>query len=128
VKTKSNALVAGLAASALLLVGCGGAPDAAAELPDDLMGEELELDGAVDDETEAAAEAAVEDDRLPDVVGLPADEAIALLEDLGFEVRTGVVRTTETEPDVVHRSEPAPGALIRPGQGIVLRVAAEPRE
>jgi hypothetical protein len=127
----SNAWVAGPAAAALLLVGCGGAPDAAAGLPDEVLNEELDLgeataDGTADAAAEDAADEPVVDDRLPDVVGLPSDEAVATLEELGFEVRTGVVFTTETAPDLVHRSEPAPGALVRPGQGIVLRVAAEP--
>jgi hypothetical protein len=123
-------LVAGLVATALAVAGCSGGGGSGAAI-DDPMAAELGLTDDADDggeEAEDAAEEAVEDDRMPDVVGMPADEAVELLEGLGFRVSTGVVRTTERDPDLVHRSEPAPGTRIQPGQGVTLRVAAEPRE
>jgi hypothetical protein len=118
--------MAALVTAAVLAAGCGGAGGA-----DDGFGEELGL-GA--DPTEDAGDdgsdgdGAIDASRMPDVVGMPAEEAVALLEDLGFRVSTGIVRTTETEPDLVHRSEPAADRPLQPGQGITLRIAAEPRE
>jgi hypothetical protein len=107
-----------LLGAAVLAAACGGGPD----------------DGAAFDDTadaagnEEAAEEAVEASRMPDVVGLPADEGVAQLEELGFQVTTGVVRTTEVEPDLVYRTEPAPGREIREGQRVTVRISAEPRQ
>jgi hypothetical protein len=116
--------MAALVTAAVLAAGCGGA--------DDGFGEEL---GLGDEPTEDAgddgsdgSDGVIDASRMPDVVGMPAEEAVALLEDLGFRVSTGIVRTTETAPDLVHRSEPAADRPLQPGQGITLRIAAEPRE
>jgi hypothetical protein len=118
--------MAALVTAAVLAAGCGGAGGA-----DDGFGEELGLgaeptEDAGDDGSDG--DGAIDASRMPDVVGMPAEEAVALLEDLGFRVSTGIVRTTETEPDLVHRSEPAADRPLQPGQGITLRIAAEPRE
>jgi hypothetical protein len=107
---------------AVLAAACGGGPGEGASFDDP--------GGATADAADAAeaAEEAVEAATMPDVVGMPADEGIAQLEELGFQVSTGVVRTTEVEPDLVFRTEPAPGRSIREGQRVTVRISAEPRQ
>jgi hypothetical protein len=103
--------------AALLVAGCGG-PEA---------GESFDGTGDTAEDGGDAAEEATEVPRMPDVLGMHVDEATAELEAAGFTVGTGVVRTTEMDPDLVYRSEPAPGQQVREGQRVTLRVAAEPR-
>jgi hypothetical protein len=123
--TRSTATLAALL-SAVVLIGCasgdvgsfpddGATTDATADSGD---GTEAGEDGG---ETEAPG-------TMPDLVGRDADEAVAELEEQGFQVSTGIVRTTEMEPGLVYRSEPAPGRQVQAGQRITLRVADEPRE
>jgi hypothetical protein len=114
--------VAAIAAATLVLAGCSGGAD-----PGEF---DLGPDDAEDATTTDDGSEADEDDelRMPDVVGMHVDEAVELLEEAGFRVSTGIVRTRDREPELVHRSEPPPGRLVQEGQGIVLRVAAEPRE
>ncbi|HSK24893.1 MAG TPA: PASTA domain-containing protein [Egicoccus sp.] len=114
-KITRRALGAVLAAT-LLLAGCGG---------DDGGTETAAADNGGTAEAEEAEPAGP---TMPDVVGLPVDEAVAQLEEAGFVVSTGIVRTTEVEPDLVYRSEPAAGRQVKEGQRITLRVSAEPRE
>jgi hypothetical protein len=121
VRKSSRARVAALlSAAAVITAGCGGEVDATG-FPDP-----VDVDGAADT-GDGAAEAA-EPSTMPDVVGLPVDEAVAELEALGFNVSTGVVRTTEVEPDLVYRSEPHPGQRVQEGQRVTLRISAEPRQ
>jgi beta-lactam-binding protein with PASTA domain len=121
--------VATLGAAAVLVAGCGDGADRGA-FPDDGVSTDTATDtgDAVDADAVSEAEAAVEASTMPDVVGMPEEEAVAELEELGFQVSTGVVRTTEVEPGLVYRSEPAPGRQIREGQRVTLRISAEPRE
>jgi beta-lactam-binding protein with PASTA domain len=109
-----------MALSMALVAGCGGGAEPGASFDDD--GE------PAGSEAEEAVEEAAEASTMPDVVGLPVDEATAALEEAGFRVSTGVVRTTEMEPDLVYRSEPAPGRRVQEGQRVTLRIAAEPRQ
>lgn len=115
-KITRKTLGAGLAA-AVLLAGCGGGGDDG----NDTVA--AETDGG-----EAAEETEPAGPTMPDVVGMPVDEAVAELEEAGFVVSTGIVRTTEMEPDLVYRSEPAAGRRVTEGQRVTLRVAAEPRQ
>jgi hypothetical protein len=110
-----------LAGAAAVAAGCGGADDTG--FPDLAEPVSAEADGGSDAEA-AESEAAT----MPDVIGVPVDDAVGQLEELGFQVTTGVVRTTEMEPDLVYRSEPAPGRRVMDGQRVTLRVAAEPRQ
>lgn len=105
---------------AVLVAGCGGGDDGGEE-----PSEETGAPAGTEGET---AEEAVEASRMPDVIGLPKDEAVAQLEELGFVVGTGIVRTTAMEPDLVYRSEPAAGQTVTEGQRVTLRIAGEPRE
>ncbi|MFA9445392.1 PASTA domain-containing protein [Egicoccus sp. AB-alg6-2] len=118
-RTTTKAGWAGVLGAAVLLAGCGGG-DTGTTAP-----EEEAPAGSTTDE---AAEEAEEASRMPDMIGRPVDEAVAELEELGFVVSTGLVRTTEMEPDLVYRSEPAPGRQVTEGQRVTLRVAAEPRQ
>ncbi|MEX2505126.1 MAG: PASTA domain-containing protein [Egicoccus sp.] len=113
-----RALGAALGA-AMLLAGCGG--DGGTETVAAETGGDAE-------EAEEAEEAEPAGPTMPDVVGKPIEEAVAELEEAGFVVSQGVVRTTEMEPDLVYRSEPAAGRQVKEGQRVTLRVAAEPRE
>jgi hypothetical protein len=125
VTTRSIATLAALL-SAVFLAGCasgdvGSFPDDGATTgatADSGDGTEAGEDGG---ETEASG-------TMPDLIGRDADEAVAELEEQGFQVSTGIVRTTEMEPGLVYRSEPAPGRQVQQGQRITLRVADEPRE
>jgi hypothetical protein len=110
---------AALVCAAVVAAGCAG--DDASGFPD-------LAEPATSEPEESDAEEATGTATMPDVVGQPADEAVAELEELGFQVTTGVVRTTEMEPDLVYRSEPAPGRRVQEGQRITLRIAAEPRQ
>jgi hypothetical protein len=112
-----------LVGAAVLAAACGGGPGEGASFDDPGGGTTADAADAAD-----AAEEAVEASTMPDVVGMPADEGIAQLEELGFQVSTGVVRTTEMEPDLVFRTEPAPGRSIREGQRVTVRISAEPRQ
>jgi hypothetical protein len=128
VTTRSTATVAALLSAAVLAAGCasgdvGGFPD----------------DGATTDATTEAGDGTVTEPAggdgaaeapgtMPDLIGRDAEEAVAELEGQGFQVSTGIVRTTEMEPGLVYRSEPSPGREIRAGQRITLRIAEEPRE
>jgi hypothetical protein len=119
VKTMSSRMSwAALACAAVVAAGCAG--DDASGFPD--------LAEPATSEPESDAEEPAEAATMPDVVGQPADEAVAELEELGFQVTTGVVRTTEMEPDLVYRSEPAAGRRVQEGQRVTLRIAAEPRQ
>jgi hypothetical protein len=120
VRTSSRAWVGALLCAAVVTAGCGGEGDATG-FPDP-----VDADGVAD--TGDDAEEAAEPSTMPDVVGLPVDEAVAELESLGFNVSTGVVRTTEVEPDLVYRSEPHPGQRVQEGQRVTLRISAEPRQ
>jgi hypothetical protein len=111
---------AGVALATILVAGCGGGAEPGASFDDDGEPAGTEADEAVEEAAEAST--------MPDVVGLPVDEATAALEEAGFRVSTGVVRTTEMEPDLVYRSEPAPGRRVQEGQRVTLRIAAEPRQ
>lgn len=115
-KITRRTLGAGLAA-AMLVAGCGGGDDDGTETV------AAETDGTEEGEQEQPA-----GPTMPDVIGMPVDEATAELEAAGFVVSTGIVRTTAMEPDLVYRSEPAPGRQVKEGQRVTLRVAAEPRE
>ncbi|MFA9428875.1 PASTA domain-containing protein [Egicoccus sp. AB-alg2] len=106
-----------LLCAAVLAVGCGGGGTTGAEP----TGDDEEPAGS-------QAEEAGDQQTMPDVVGMPVDDAVAQLEEAGFTVSTGLVRTTEMEPDLVYRTEPAPGRQVQDGQRVTLRVAAEPRE
>ncbi len=125
--TSPIATVAALLSAAVLAAGCAsgdvdGFPD----------------DGATTQATEAADGTTTEADdggeeaeapgTMPDLIGQDADEAVAQLEAQGFQVSTGIVRTTEMEPGLVYRSEPAPGRQVREAQRVTLRIAEEPRE
>lgn len=109
-----RALGAALGA-AVLLAGCGGEDDGGTETV------AAESDGEAEEVQPAGP-------TMPDVVGKPVEEAVAELEEAGFVVSQGLVRTTEMEPDLVYRSEPAAGRQVKEGQRVTLRVAAEPRE
>ena len=100
---------------AVIAVGCGGGGTTGAD-----PGGGEEPAGSEDEQTS-------DQPTMPDVVGMPVDEAVAQLEEAGFTVGTGVVRTTEMEPDLVYRSEPAAGQQVQEGQRITLRIAAEPK-
>jgi hypothetical protein len=117
----SRAGLASLLGAAVLVAGCGGSGD------EDFDGTSTSEDSG-DADTGDTTDDVTEASTMPDVIGLPVDEAVAELEAAGFQVNTGVVRTTEMEPDLVYRSEPAPGRQIREGQRVTLRIAAEPRE
>jgi hypothetical protein len=121
VKRTSRAGLAALAGAAMIVVGCGGD---AGEFPT-ADGADVSTD-AGEEQGEAEAEAD-EHPTMPDVIGMDADEAVAELEAQGFNVSTGVIRTTEMEPDLVYRSEPGPGRRVQEGQRVTLRIAAEPR-
>jgi hypothetical protein len=109
-----------LVGAAVLAAACGGGPGEGASFDDPGGGDTAD--------TEEAAEEAVEASLMPNVVGLPADEGVAQLEELGFQVTTGLVRTTEVEPDLVYRTEPPAGRTIREGQRVTVRISAEPRQ
>jgi len=116
VKTSRRALGVAIGA-AMLLAGCGGGDDDGSDTA-----------AAETDAAEEAEEARPAGPTMPDVIGKPVDEAVAELEEAGYVVSTGLVRTTEMEPDLVYRSEPAPGRQVKEGQRVTLRIAAEPRE
>jgi hypothetical protein len=108
-----------LLCAAVLAVGCGGGGDPGT----------FDADvGAEEEAGDAETAEATEPGEMPDVIGMHVDDAVAELEEAGFRVSTGVVRTTEIEPDLVYRSEPPPGRRVQEGQRITLRVAAEPRD
>lgn len=117
-KSTRRALGGAALAATVLLAGCGGGGDDGTET----------VAAETGDTAEAEGEAESTSPTMPDVIGKPVDEATAELEEAGFVVSTGVVRTTEMEPDLVYRSEPAPGRQVKEGQRVTLRVAAEPRE
>jgi beta-lactam-binding protein with PASTA domain len=125
--------VVALGAAAVLVAGCGSSADRGA-FPEDGASTDTATDTATDSGDAVDADAAndtgeaVAPSTMPDVVGMPEEEAVAELEELGFQVSTGVVRTTEVEPGIVYRSEPAPGRQVREGQRVTLRISAEPRE
>jgi beta-lactam-binding protein with PASTA domain len=112
--------VAALLCAAVFVAGCGGDGEANAVSDEDPGGTASTDDQAGDDGTEELS--------MPDVVGMPVDDAVAELEELGLQVSTGVVRTTEMEPELVYRSEPAPGRRLQEGQRVILRIAGEPRQ
>jgi hypothetical protein len=120
VRDSSRARVGALLCAMMVAAGCGGEVDATG-FPDP-----VDADGVA--EPGDGAEEAAEPSTMPDVVGLPVDEAVAELEALGFNVSTGIVRTTEVEPDLVYRSEPHPGQRVQEGQRVTLRISAEPRQ
>jgi hypothetical protein len=120
VTTRSRARMGALLCAMVVAAGCGGEVDATG-FPDP-----ADTDGVADSGDDAAE--AAEPSTMPDVIGLPVDDAVAELESLGFNVSTGVVRTTEVEPDLVYRSEPHPGQRVREGQRVTLRISAEPRD
>ena len=63
--------------------------------------------------------------ELPDVVGLPEDEAVRLLEDAGATV--SIVRDAVSEPDqdgIVQRQEPAGGEQIEPDGDVEIVVGS----
>jgi hypothetical protein len=128
VKTRSTAPWAALLSAAVLAAGC--ATGEVGAFPDD--GATTESAAGAEQDTAADAEEAGGDAEtpgtMPDVIGEDADSAVAALEERGFQVSTGVVRTTEMEPGLVYRSEPAPGQAVQEGQRITLRIADEPRE
>jgi hypothetical protein len=127
VRIRSTATWAALASAAVLVAGCASGENGA--FPED---------GATTEATEAGDDTATEGDAgddgaeapgtMPDLIGLDAEEAVASLEDQGFQVSTGIVRTTEMEPGLVYRSEPSPGRQVQEGQRVTLRIAEEPRE
>jgi hypothetical protein len=119
VTMRSRARMGALLCAMVVAAGCGGEVDATG-FPDPVDADDV-ADG--DDAAEAA-----EPSTMPDVIGLPVDEAVAELESLGFNVSTGVVRTTEVEPDLVYRTEPHPGQRVQEGQRVTLRISAEPRQ
>jgi hypothetical protein len=112
--------VGALLGAMVIAAGCAG--DDATGFPEPAA----EAEGVAENGDADAAEA-TDASTMPDVVGMPVDEAVAELEGLGFQVTTGVVRTTEIEPDLVYRSEPAAGRRVQEGQRVTLRVSAEPR-
>lgn len=118
-----------LGAAAVLGAGCGSSADRGA-FPEDGVSTDTATDTGDAADADAANDTgeAVDASTMPDVVGVPEEEAVAELEGLGFQVSTGVVRTTEVEPGIVYRSEPAPGRQVREGQRVTLRISAEPRE
>jgi hypothetical protein len=127
VRNRSTATWAALASAAVLAAGC--ASGEVGDFPDN--GATTDATEAVDDtatDADADGDGAEAPGAMPDLIGLDADEAVASLEDQGFQVSTGIVRTTEMEPGLVYRSEPAPGRQVREGQRVTLRIAGEPRE
>ena len=127
--TRSTATFVALLSAAVFAAACAsGEVDG---FPDDGVTTEATEAGdgtpADPDEGEEAEEAEAPG-TMPDLVGQDGEAAVAQLEEQGFQVSTGVVRTTEMEPGLVYRSEPAPGRQVQAGQRITLRIAAEPRE
>lgn len=125
--TRSTATFVALLCAAVLAAACAsgeleGFPDdgATTQAPEDGDGQPADPD--------EEAEEAEAPQTMPDLIGQDAEDATGQLEEQGFQVSTGVVRTTEMEPGLVYRSEPAPGRQVREGQRITLRVAGEPRE
>jgi hypothetical protein len=128
VTTRSTATWAALLSAAVLAAGCaegdvGGFPDDGATTDATTEGDDGAATEAAEGDGDAEAPA-----TMPDLIGRDAEEASAELEEQGFQVSTGIVRTTEMEPGLVYRSEPAPGRQVQTGQRITLRVAEEPRE
>lgn len=128
--TRPIATGAALLSAAVLAAGCASGD--AAGFPDD--GATTQATEAGDgttteaDEADEGGEEAEAPGTMPDLVGQDAEEAVAQLEKQGFQVSTGIVRTTEMEPGLVYRSEPAPGRQVSEGQRVTLRIAEEPRE
>ncbi|GGI04445.1 PASTA domain-containing protein [Egicoccus halophilus] len=118
-KFTTRAGLATLLAAVAFATGCAGGGDTSAA---------GDADAVVGEEAGAEPEAEAESSTMPDVVGMPADEAVAQLEESGFVVTTGIVRTAEMDPDLVYRSEPAAGRQIQDGQRVTLRIAGEPRD
>jgi hypothetical protein len=118
VRRTSRSTASLLLCAAVLAVGCGGDGDPGT------FEEDAGVEAEAGDTETAEAEAPGE---MPDVIGMHVDDAVAELEEAGFQVSTGIVRTTEVEPDVVYRSEPPPGRRVQEGQRVTLRIAAEPR-
>jgi hypothetical protein len=128
VTTRSSATLAALLSAAVLAAGCasgdvGGFPDDGATADVTTEAGDGTVTEAEEDDGNAAAPG-----TMPDLVGRDGEEAVGELEEQGFQVSTGIVRTTEMEPGLVYRSEPAPGRQIQAGQRITLRIAGEPRE
>lgn len=124
--TRSTATFVALLSAAVLAAACAsgdvdGFPDDGVTTQATEAGEGTAADPDEGEEAEAPG-------TMPDLVGQDGEEAVAQLEEQGFQVSTGVVRTTEMEPGLVYRSEPAPGRQVQAGQRITLRIAAEPRE
>jgi hypothetical protein len=126
VTTRSTATFVALLSAAVLALGCAsgevdGFPDDGVTTEATEAGDGTPADGDEGEEAEAPG-------TMPDLVGQDGEDAVAQLEEQGFQVSTGVVRTTEMEAGLVYRSEPAPGRQVQQGQRITLRIAAEPRE
>jgi hypothetical protein len=119
VSRTSRSTASALLCAAVLAAGCGGGGEPGSF--DEDPAAETEAGDAEGAETTGSGE-------MPDVVGMHVDDAVAELEEAGFRVSTGIVRTTEVEPDLVYRSEPSPGRRVQEGQRVTLRVAAEPRD
>jgi hypothetical protein len=121
VRATSGSRLAVLLCAAVLAAACSGGSVEGMPVPPGDVEEPTTDDG------DESAEGTVDASTMPDVIGTPVDEAVAQLEELGFRVSTGLVRTTEMDPDLVYRSEPSPGRQVQEGQRVTLRVAAEPR-
>lgn len=125
--TSPIATVAALLSAAVLAAGCAsgdvdGFPD------DGATTQATEAGDGTTTEADDGGEEAEAPGTMPDLIGQDAEEAVAQLEAQGFQVSTGIVRTTEMEPGLVYRSEPAPGRQVREAQRVTLRIAEEPRE
>ncbi|HYI44888.1 MAG TPA: transglycosylase domain-containing protein [Actinomycetota bacterium] len=75
-----------------------------------------------------ACAAPKEGEKVPDVVGFPADEAIALLEREGFEVREEEEPTSKYPPGIVVATDPGAGIRSTEGVPVVVYVSVPESE
>lgn len=63
---------------------------------------------------------------VPDVVGMPWDEARTALRDAGLQPRRRVMDSTDHEPDTVMRTSPGPGRSVDEGRQVSVVTASAP--